>query len=528
MPRVTRCFFFCAVLLAAVGCDSNWGSSDPAHYFTRFGGRILNGDTQLPLSGVTVKICNFEATGSTDGDGHWFIELSPGIGPGTYVTVTFERSGYGSFGQVVGVFPDDGAFDGAIQNRQFLDLGTTYMRQGRPLTVNVTRDGAPLADATVVAYPDLDFFNGDSTAECSDLQIVGTTNASGIATLPNLDPSRDYSVWVPYQDLNGDGTIDIYSNGLWANISDTGNVVAIDVESFEGDDGPSIAGSNLQRFWGYFDMPTGTVADDQPRGFNQRGNADLNTRYSYLGDEYVYFDRAVVTANHSVQLVFRYPVDVFEANFLWRNNLVSFADPDWDDALRIDATVTALAGSNNTIFNFTPLSLLPTNEVVRLNFIARSRVNPAQSGNLSYDFYVPLDLATIPVGVDNYNGSLDGSGGSTRTFLRFNEVVEGFYKVLAYTVDGSTVTFPDPFTHEFHYYSDDQIINNQLAAPATGSNVGESGAIAGRHYAVRIRTPFGYLFLNDNATLVNTVTVELSVRNIDGVTLDTVVTLPVE
>lgn len=236
-----------------------------------------------------------------------------------------------------------------------------------------------------------------------------------------------------------------------------------------------------------------------------------------------------MTANHSVQVVFRYPVNVVEPNFLWRNNLVSFADPNWDDNLRIDATATALAGSSNTIWNFTPVSPLPTNEVVRLNFIARSTVNPEQSNNQEIDFYVPLGLSTIPVAVDNYNGSLDGSGGSSLTYLRFNEAVEGFYKILSYVVDGSTVTFEDPYEQQFQFSSDDQIINNQLAAPATGSNVGQSGAVAGRHYTVRLRTPFGSnLFLNDNATLVNTVTVEISVRNINGVTLDTVVTLPVE
>lgn len=528
MSRVTRSLVYCALLVAAVGCDGFTSSADPAHFFTRLGGRVLNGDTQQPLSGVVVKICNYEATGSTDGDGHWFIELSPGIGSGTYVTLTFERSGYGAIGTQIGVFPNTDVFEGALQNKQFIDVGTMHMREGQPLTVNVTRDGAPLSGASVVAVLEEYGYYEDGTS-CTDLNIVGLTNASGVATLPNLDPSRDYMVWVPHQDLDGNGTLDIWSGSTWANLSDTGNVVAVNVETYDGNDGPSITGTNLVRFWGSFDMPTGTVADDQPRGFNQRGNADLNTRYSYLGDEYVYFNSAVVTANQSVQVVFRYPVDVFESNFLWRNNLVSFADPDWDENLRIDATVTALAGSNNTIFNFTPLSGLPTNEVVSLNFIARSRVNPEESSNQQIDFYVPLGLATIPVAVDNYNGSRDGAGGSSNTYLRFNEAVEGFYKVLSYAIDGSTVTFENPYEWQFQFYSDDQIINNQLAAPATGTNVGQSGAVAGRHYTTRIRTPFSsFLPLNDNATLVNTVTLEISVRNIDGVTLDTVVTLPVE
>lgn len=523
----SRFLFACALLVGAVGCDSNWGSSDPAHFFTRIAGRILDGQTQRPLSGVTVKICNYEATSSSDGDGHWFIELSPGIGSGTSVTVTFERSGYGSMATQIGIFPDTGVFEGALQNKQFIDVGTTSLRQGEPLTANVTRDGAPLAAATVVAVLDHLNFSEDGTAFCTDLNIVGTTNASGVATLPNLDPTRNYRVWVPHQDLNGDGTLDIFSGSSFVNISETGNVVAVNVETFDPDSFPSVTGSNLMRYNSFFDLPTGTVADDQPRTSASRGWADLNNRS--VDREFVFFSEAVVTPNHSVQLVFRYPVDVFESNFRYRNNLVSFADPDYDDNLRIDATATALAGSGNTIYNFTPVTPLPVNEVVTLNLVARSRFDPSSSSNVTYNFYVPANLTTIPVGIDNYNGSRDGSGGSNTTYLRFNEAVEGFYKVLAFTIDTSVTTFEDPFEWSIQFTGDEQIINNQLAAPPTGSNVGQSGAVAGRHFTTRIRTPFSsFLSLNDSATQVNTVTIEISARNIAGETLDTVVTLPVE
>jgi len=530
MSGLTKSLLFFSVLAVAVGCDSSWGSSDPANFITRFGGRVLNGNTQMPLGGVTVKVCNYQATASTDSDGHWFIEIIPGIASGTYVTITFERSGYGSVGQMVGVYPDTNVLDGSLQNRHFLDMGTMSMRPGEPLTVNVTRDGSPYGNAAVVAIPDSIYYGGDGTGGCTDLNIAAKANASGVATLPNLDPTQQYNILVPAQDVDGDGQLDNWYGSSWVRIADTGSVAAVNVDHYEGSDGPSIAGTNLAWYWGYFNMPTGTVADDQGRAINQYGFADLNTRYNYLPDEYVFFSQAVVTANGSVQVVFRFPVDITGANFRWRNNLVSLADPDWNDILHIDATATPLAGSNSTIFNFTPLTPLPANEVVTLNFIARSQANPAQSSNMSMEFYVPLNLTTIPFTVDNYNGSRDGSGGSNQVYLQFDEAVEGFYKVLAYTIDTSTVTFEDPYQATFQYSSDDQIINNQAAAPATGTNIGQSGAIAGRHYTVRLRYQNGIqLSLNDDsAAQINTVKLEISVRNIRGVVLDTVVTVPVQ
>jgi hypothetical protein len=508
MSWFVRSIVCCALVVAAVGCDSSLGS-DPAVYRTLFGGRVVNGNTQLPLSGVTVKICNFEATASTDGDGHWSIEIIPGIGTGTYVTVTFERSGYGAIGTQIGVFPTGDATDGAIENRQFIDVGTMHMRQGEPLTVHVARDGVPLSGASVVAVLNELGYYEDGTDECTDLNIVATTNSSGVATLPNLDPSRWYGVWVPSQDLDGDGALDIYSNATQTNISQMGNILGINVETYRPSDGPSIMGTNLSWFDSFFGLSTYTINSGT------------------FGFESVGFNNGVTTPNGSVQVVFRTPVSVIDPNFRYRNNLVDNVDPSFFDDLRIDATAAALSGSNSTIFNFTPLTPLPSNEVVTLNFIARSLVDPTESSNMTVEFYVPLNLTTIPFGVDNYNGSLDGSGGSAAIYLRFNEAVEGFYKILEYQQDGSTVTFEDPF--EFYMgYGGHEIVNNQTAAPATGTTP-LAGAQAGKQYRARLYTPtYSNLLLNDNATLINTVTVEISVRNINGTTLDGIFTVPVQ
>ncbi|HEX5135938.1 MAG TPA: hypothetical protein VFY93_03120 [Planctomycetota bacterium] len=508
MSRLARSLSIFALLFAAVGCDSSLGS-DPAVYVLRFGGRVVDGNTHLPLAGVTVKICNYEATGSTDGDGHWVIEIIPGISTGTYVTVTFERSGYGAIGTQIGVFPSGDATDGAIENRQFVDVGSMFMRQGEPLTVHVARDGTPLSGATVVAILDEVGYYEDGTDQCTDLNIVATTNTSGVATLPNLDPTRWYGVWVPAQDLDGDGTLDIFSNATSTNISEMGNVLAIATETYQPYDSPSIMGSNLSFYDTFFSPQTYTV---------NSGN---------FGFESVGFNSAVTTPNGSVQVVFRTPVEISGANFRYRNNLVDNAAPDFFQDLRINATATALTGSNSTIFNFVPASALPSNEVITLNFIARSLQDPTNSSNMSMDFYVPLNLGTIPFGIDNYNGSVDESGGANAIYLRFNEAVDGFYKILAYEVNGSTVTFENPFEFSFGYGGYD-IINNQVAAPPTGTTP-LAGAQAGKQFRARLYTPnYSNLFLNDNAVNINTVTIELSVRNIGGATLDGIFTVPVE
>ena len=509
MSRFIRPLVFCSLMAALVGCSSDWGSTPNQNHYTRISGRILNAETQLPLSGVVVKICDFEATGSTDGDGHWFIEVIPGI-VNTTVRMTAERSGFGSLGMNVPVFPAASPGDN-LQDRNFIDLGTAFMRPGEPVTAHVTRDGAPLAGAVLYAVQSEFAYDGTAEFDCTDLFIVGTTNASGVATMNNFDPTQFYEFVVPTQDTDGDGIPDIRTATSGLRIVDDGAIIAINTQTLGPDTGPEITGTNLAEFRNFFNLDTFTI---------QSG---------FFDDESVGFRDSVVTANGSVQVVFWNPVSITGANFRYHNNLVDIADPDFSMDLRINATATALAGSDSTIFNFVPLTPLPSNEVVTLNFIARSLVDPESSSNLSLDIYVPLHLGTIPFGIDNYNGSRDGSGGNTPVFLRFNEAVEGFFKVLAFTEDGTTTTFEDPFEFSLNA-NDHEIVNNQNAAPNPTGFIPVAGAVAGKQYRARLLTPqFNLVFLNDDRPgVVNTVTIELSVRNIVGVTLDGIFTVPVE
>jgi hypothetical protein len=495
-----------------VGCSSDWGSTPNQNHYLRISVRVLNGETQLPLSGVVFKICDFEATSSTDGDGHSFIEVIPGIANAN-VRVTLERSGFGALGMNVPVFPNTTVFNGNLQERNFIDLGTVWMRPAEPVTAHVTRDGAPLGGAVLYAVQSEFAYDGTGEFDCTDLNIVGTTNASGVATMNGFDPTLFYEFVVPTQDTDGDGIPDVRTATSGLRIVDDGNTIAINTQTLGPNTGPDITGDNLVEFRNSNNLQTFTlVGGDGSQGFE---GVDVN--------------EGVVTANGSVQVVFWNPVSITGANFRYRNNLVAVSDPDFDQDLRISATATALAGSDSTIFNFVPLTPLPTNESVNLNFIARSLVDPTSSRNMDIDdIYVALHLGTIPFAIDNYNGSRDGSGGSRNVYLRFNEYVEGFYKVLEFHPDTTSVTFQDPFEWSLNS-GGHEIINNQDAAPLTGTN-SSSGAVAGKQYRVHLLTPNGNFFsLNDDTGIaINTVTIEISVRNIVGTTLDGVFTVPVE
>jgi hypothetical protein len=517
---------YSALLAAVAGCN-DWGNAgDPPLLFTRLGGRVVDGETQVPLSGVVVKICNYEVSSSTDGDGHWVIEIIPGL-QDTHIRITFERSGYGSVGIDGDLDPGDTTF-GGTENRHFVDVGTTFMRPGAPATVHVTLDGSPWAGAAVYALPQEFAYDGTGEDDCTDLNIVTTTNASGVATLANLDPKQYYEVVVTMQDTDGDNVPNTTSESTSVNLSQWGSVYAINAQTMTPSVSPEVTGTNLAEFDDSFFMPTGPI-DSTVDHFltpfsNTYGNPDLNDERFNLPDEDIgSFREAVVTSNGSVQVVFWTPVNVFEPNFRWRNNLVSPADPMFNDDLDIAATGTALAGSDFTIYNFVPTSPLPSNEYVTLNFIARSRVDEAQSNNIDISFYVPLRLSTIPVTLDNFNGAQDGSQETNEVFLVFPEVVEGFYKVISWSDATTVVTYENPF--ERHIASDnaDQIVNNLVAAPGTGSNPA-GGATPGTQYTVKVRPPgSSELFLQDGDTVV----IEISVRNILGVTLDDRLTLTV-
>jgi hypothetical protein len=370
-------------------------------------------------------------------------------------------------------------------------------------------------------------FSFDGTTVC--VIIVAVTNSSGIATLANLDPTIYYEIIIQEQDFDGDNIPDIFGESEEHNISWEGTTLAMNVESRMPSTLPFITGTDLSENWDSVNMPTGPI-NDTIRNTSSFGWADLNQRLSTLNEE-VNFSESNTMASGAVRVVLSGPLSVVSPNFLYRDNLRDPTVAGYNDDVRIPATAVVLTGTNNTVYTITPSTPLPDNEVFTLNFIGRSLVDSASSQNYTLDFYRPiLGNSSIPVRADNYNGSRDGTGLSNQVYLAFQEVVWGFYKLRGYTQDGSAFTIESPSENFFYFNDDDAIAHNLVAAPATGMNVGQSGAVVGNAYTNRVRfAPFSsFLFLNDDATLANSITIELSCVDAEGNIFDGVLTLIIE
>ena len=140
----------------------------------------------------------------------------------------------------------------------------------------------------------------------------------------------------------------------------------------------------------------------------------------------------------------------------------------------------------------------------------------------------PVGGRTMPMGG---NATMPSAimGGSNFVYLTFDEAVEGFYKVRSYVQDNSTVTIESPSEIYNYFYDDDAIVHNLVAAPPTGSSVGQTGAVAGNAYTWRVRLSNGStVSLNDDAGTANSVTLEISVQDVEGNRRDEVITLPIE
>jgi hypothetical protein len=519
MWKLMRLLMLGSLVAVVMGC----AESKVAVFRTHFGGVVLNGDTKQPVSGVVVTLCNYTRTATTDSQGRWQMDLIPGI-HGTYVHFSFSRSGLASTGTTVGVFPNSDMLDES-ETTHFVDVGTIEMRPGVTLTTIVTRDGSPLANCAVMAIPEV--FSFDGTTVC--VIIVAVTNSSGIATLANLDPTIYYEIIIQEQDFDGDNIPDIFGESEEHNISWEGTTLAMNVESRMPSTLPFITGTDLSENWDSVNMPTGPI-NDTIRNTSSFGWADLNQRLSTLNEE-VNFSESNTMASGAVRVVLSGPLSVVSPNFLYRDNLRDPTVAGYNDDVRIPATAVVLTGTNNTVYTITPSTPLPDNEVFTLNFIGRSLVDSASSQNYTLDFYRPiLGNSSIPVRADNYNGSRDGTGLSNQVYLAFQEVVWGFYKLRGYTQDGSAFTIESPSENFFYFNDDDAIAHNLVAAPATGMNVGQSGAVVGNAYTNRVRfAPFSsFLFLNDDATLANSITIELSCVDAEGNIFDGVLTLIIE
>jgi len=555
--------------------SSNVGAAPIA----RIRGRVVDRETRAPLP-ATVTVCGF-AVGSTDGNGEFVIDVVGAIERDSEssqtITVKFDVPGFATAARTISVDTDDtgrgggGEIDPNANDLRVFTVGTVELGPQRQLTVVVTKDGDPLANAAVVALLESSSngygvsqtfaYDGRNGSEPCLPEILGRTGQDGTVVLNGFDENATYDILVPAQDLDGNMVIDFNSESEGHRIRTEGSVVAINVTTFLGFPEVDRDGDNLRPFpiaqnfaFSFF---TGPITNDAStlglfgnRDVGDYQNEGLNVR-QVAADEQVSFSQFIGTSDGSVRVVFANPVTIIttgsgtvglEPHFEYRNNLrnpataPAFGPQMLANIVAIPATAAPLANTLNTVWTFTPSSALPANEVVTLRYFVQATGGAGTSvtndsiGNL----YRPvLGNNSLTALLDNYNGAQDGSTIAGSVYLEFDEVVEGSYKLLQMT-NGTTVT---PFaevtrpigTGNTTERTQDSMVFNVVTAPATGRTIGDTGVTAGIRYRVRLVDPNSNpIILNDNTTQVPTsVTLVISVRDAEGVRRDEILTLPV-
>ncbi|GIW71850.1 MAG: hypothetical protein KatS3mg102_1392 [Planctomycetota bacterium] len=574
--------FAAAMALSGLACsDSDVKVSDipgKTTFKVRVIGRTVDQQTQ---SGVKARITACELGASTTANSSGFFELEiTDIDAGTdqiCFTLLIEAGGFATCARQVCVdFSDlDDLFDDTSEDTSawpllagqtfIVDLdqqGVIELRRPQNLTVVVTKEGAPLANAhvfaqlcedTVVVLDNFAAFaaasSGASTQACDseDLEdddaglltangclprLVARTDRNGIATIQGLDAHKSYCVVVPSQDLDGTPGWDFGSAGIDGHvIVACGDVVAIDVRSLHGSPFVEEIAKNAPLFPDIGDLSDGGY------GYGYSGLIEPSAGYSVSTpeDEGWFMRRAITTQDGSVTVVFRYPVEILtndpnttglEPRFEYFRDLVPDSDPDQFELITISATAAPLAGSLNTIWTITPSEPLPANEIFALRYFARavggdplaldSVVNVENCG-----LYRPvLEGSLAPPVADNYNRFTASSVTLGAVYLDFAEAVTGRYKVLEVVNDTAIGSFPNGgivfqstgpanefwgFLNDCAPPSEDNLVPSSdvsfvhNAETANSAGSGGLGTQSGTRFRVLLRAPdFSQLSLPDD------------------------------
>src|SRR5207237_821148 len=141
-----------------------------------------------------------------------------------------------------------------------------------------------------------------------------TTDANGVATFTNLDPTTTINVQVPAQNLSGNPGMDFGSASDSITIQSSGNVLAINVTSEFLSNTPSLASSgpssNLTIFppnGDTFAFSTGIVTTNTATSSSFASDLVGGRGFSFPIDEAHTFNRFITTPDGSVQFVFETP-----------------------------------------------------------------------------------------------------------------------------------------------------------------------------------------------------------------------------
>lgn len=441
-------------------------------------GRVIDRSTRAGISGATVEIfagailssatnasdpdgaeTNFVAvttTASDDADttlfdesGMWRVANLP-TGEGTGYRVRVGVSGYATV-QTLCSFAVATADNTPIAE----DLGDIMLAKAASATVNVVSalTGGAISSCTVYALPSTSGepagTGSQSTSVLSGVEVVATTDSSGVATLSGLDPFLDYSIIVPACDANADGVYDYQTSVATLDERiDTNTTFTTAVAPAEADDTPALVASNCTQF-----SPT----EDQTFGAEMPG-CGVPTNGLSLVFAFNYPIQNLATGALSLLLN---PEATFTTSSVVGGILGGAAvDFDGDDQTAtdfgIDTAFTGTLSAGNTILAVTPSAALATNGLYTLDGAITASVPGASAvGNIiSQDFGTLLgtlmgneliyvfpasDASITNPTADNYNSDDDNAAASA-VCLEFDEIVVGSAQVTARTAAGTAAT----------------------------------------------------------------------------------------
>jgi hypothetical protein len=377
------------------------------------GGLVLDGVTEMPLSGATVKVQSGGQTftGMTGGDGTFAI---PNVPSGS-LNVIISNGGYET-----AIFTD--ALDGAVGNEPVTDPVRTIpplalIKNDGTFSVKlVDQLGMPVPNVPVVARPQvrwLDYSNGSPVPRGS-YEVNATSGVDGVATLPDLPeytalgllaPSFDslpvdvppvmVTSTPPYQFLGGTFPFAV------GHLANSGSVVDAPVIRLAGPQTDLIVlDSNVDYLRGQSGALThafnaGVAGFIQPNGpitivFNQAVN--LGTLRAQLFNEDATLASAAILATGSANLVTLSPTSALSAGK--RYNLALHVDaatlPGLSGTHELDVTaplfVQPAAGSMPSI-DVSSASTSPDKTTVTFSFSQPIGIGFGSSGSVSCVVY---------------------------------------------------------------------------------------------------------------------------------------------
>lgn len=429
-----------------------------------FGGALSSDKDNT--SNVKGKETNFVAkakTGADDADttlfneaGMWKIAGVPTGETDTGYRVRIAATGYATV-QTNCLFSGGGVAPSRDNTPIAEDLGDILLPRGVDVTVNLSNNGAVVASCPVFAVPGASAepagSAGQGTTVLAGVEVSGTTDTSGQATLAGLNPFIAYTIVAPACDSDGDNIYDTHTATFAVDsFIDSNLQINIAVHSSARDDAIALVDTNAT-----------LITDTSAAGAGFAFSSLVDTVFGEGGGGAVFGTDDLLSMGKAANLVlvFNYPVAIASApgiGFDFTNNLVTLTGvTGFPLPSTVDATCTLSA--NSTVLTCDPASDLVNNEIYFVTgsvtasepdnvnaSVANEVLNLSDlddDGTLDGGLYIFVDSAwsdTASPTADNYNATnAGGAGNSDLVYLEFPEFVYGTWEVIS-TTSGTVAT----------------------------------------------------------------------------------------